>query len=86
MQEAKLLTVHEAAEATGASVSFWRKRVADRSLPVVRVGRLVRLRPSDVDAYLARRTTPARTAGNGEASEEEDPEQRSKGRVGSESQ
>lgn len=56
----KLLSIIEAAELTGASVSFWRKRIADRSLPVVRVGRLVRFRPEDVEAYLASRTRPAR--------------------------
>jgi len=57
----KLLSVADAAELTGASVSFWRKQIANQSVPVVKVGRLVRLRPADIEDYLARRTRPART-------------------------
>lgn len=33
--------------------------IADRELPVIKIGRAVRVRPEDVDAYLARNTRPA---------------------------
>jgi excisionase family DNA binding protein len=57
----KLLSVADAAELTGASVSFWRKQIANQSVPVVKIGRLVRLRSADIEDYLTRRTRPART-------------------------
>ena len=60
LQDLKLISIRQAAELTGVSVRFWRKRVADRSLPVVKVGRLVRFRPEDFERYLTSRTRPAR--------------------------
>lgn len=58
----KLLRLQEVAESTSSSVAFWRKQVLLRTISVVKVGRLVRLRPEDVAAFLKERTLPAREA------------------------
>ena len=58
----KLLRLQEVAESTSSSVAFWRKQVLLRTISVVKVGRLVRLRPEDVAAFLKERTHPAREA------------------------
>ena len=39
----KLLTVYELEEMTGRKVSTWRKAIAQRRIPVVRIGRSVRV-------------------------------------------
>ena len=55
----KLLSLQEVAERTSSSLGFWRKQVLLRRIPVVKLGRLVRLNPEDVAAFLAERTRPA---------------------------
>ena len=55
----QLWSLPETAETTRASIAFWRKVVYLKHIPVVRVGRLVRLNSEDVLAYLAARTSPA---------------------------
>jgi excisionase family DNA binding protein len=42
----KLLTVFELENLTGRKVSTWRKAIAERKVPVVRIGRSVRV-PSE---------------------------------------
>ena len=50
----EIMTVEETAgDATRASVSYWRKKIAANALPVVRLGSRTILRRSDVDAFLA---------------------------------
>jgi excisionase family DNA binding protein len=49
----KLLTVEEAAERLGTSTRFVRRLVADRRIAYVKVGRHVRLDPTDVEAFIA---------------------------------
>ena len=61
----QLWDVNETAQRTKASVAFWRKQIRLRTIPVLRVGRLVRLDPEDVRAFLAARTVPAQS-GQGE--------------------
>ena len=39
----KLLTVFELENLTGRKVSTWRKAIAERKIPVVRIGRSVRV-------------------------------------------
>jgi excisionase family DNA binding protein len=56
----ELWDVREAAKGTKTSVALWRKLIAQRKIPVVRVGRCVRLDPAHVMAFLASRTQPAR--------------------------
>jgi excisionase family DNA binding protein len=48
----RLLSVTECAGRTGTSVALWRKLIARRSLPVHRIGRLVRVSEADLQALL----------------------------------
>jgi excisionase family DNA binding protein len=65
----RLLTIHEAAEMTAMSVDWFRKRIWRGQLPVVRLGRAVRLRQSvladllngKVNAPMRRRATVSPT-------------------------
>jgi excisionase family DNA binding protein len=47
----KLLSLNEVAERTLTSVAFWRKAVSRKSVPIVKIGRLTRLREEDVNAF-----------------------------------
>ena len=58
----ELWDVKEVAKQTKASVAFWRKQIHLRNIPIVKVGRLVRIDPEDVRAFLAARTRPARSS------------------------
>jgi excisionase family DNA binding protein len=49
----RLLTVEEAAERLGTSTRFVRRLVAERRIAYVKVGRHVRLDPTDVKAFIA---------------------------------
>ena len=48
-----LLSVEAAAEYLSASPRFIRRLVAERRVPYVKVGRLVRLTTEDLDAFIA---------------------------------
>jgi excisionase family DNA binding protein len=48
----KLLTVEEAAEALACSVAGIRRWISQRKLPVVKVGRIVRLRARDLEGLV----------------------------------
>jgi excisionase family DNA binding protein len=48
-----LLTVEEAAERLGTTVRFVRRLIAERRIAYVKVGRHVRLEPTDVEAFIA---------------------------------
>jgi excisionase family DNA binding protein len=54
-----LLSVEEGTAYLGCSLRFLRELVAQRQVPVVRIGRFVRLRRGDLDAYVAACTAPA---------------------------
>jgi excisionase family DNA binding protein len=47
-----LLSVEQAAERLGTSVRFVRRLVAERRIAYVKVGRHVRLDPTDVEAFI----------------------------------
>lgn len=49
----ELLTVSECAESLNISTRHARHLFDTRAFPVIKVGRLVRVRRSDLDAYLA---------------------------------
>ena len=49
----RLLTVEEAADRLGTSVRFVRRLIAERRIDYVKVGRHVRLDPTDVEAFIA---------------------------------
>ncbi len=53
------LTVEQAAEYLNITDHFVRRLIRERRIPFVKVGRLVRLRRSDIDDYLAGRRVPA---------------------------
>ena len=48
-----LLTVEEAADRLGTSVRFVRRLVAERRIAYVKVGRHVRLDPTDIEMFIA---------------------------------
>jgi len=50
----KLLNVKEAAEVLSCSEAAIRKWVYQRRLPAVKVGRLTRIRQSDLEAFIRR--------------------------------
>jgi len=55
------LTVSSLAERTQTSESFWRKAIARRALPVVRIGgRIVRVKIADAERFMAADVQPAR--------------------------
>ncbi len=52
----ELLSVSEASTEYGQTASFWRKQVYNRSIPFVKMGKSVRLRRKDIEAFIAART------------------------------
>ena len=48
-----LLSAEQAAERLGTSVRFVRRLIAERRIAYVKVGRHVRLDPTDVEAFIA---------------------------------
>lgn len=49
-----LLSLEDAARHLGVSPSWVRQRVRERDIPYVRLGRLLRFRPEDLEAWLDR--------------------------------
>ncbi len=47
-----LLKVPEAAQLTGYAASFLWRLIAEERLPAIRVGRSVRIRPDDLEAFI----------------------------------
>ena len=58
----RLLTVEAAAERMGTSVRFVRRLVAERRIRFVKLGRLVRIAESDIEAFIAAGRMPAITS------------------------
>ena len=54
-----LLTVEQAADYLNITEHFVRRLIRERRIPFLKVGRLVRLRRADIDAYLAGCAVPA---------------------------
>ena len=54
-----LLTVEQAADDLNITEHFVRRLIRERRIPFLKVGRLVRLRRTDIDEYLASRLVPA---------------------------
>ena len=59
LPDIRLLDVPAAAEATGLSQGFIWDLVRKRALPSVKIGHLVRIRPSDLESFIAAQTRPA---------------------------
>lgn len=53
------LTVEQAADYLNITEHFVRRLIRERRIPFLKVGRLVRLRRTDIDEYLASRLVPA---------------------------
>lgn len=47
-----LLSTAEAAEEYGMTESYWRKQIFYRTIPVVKMGKSVRLRRKDIEAFI----------------------------------
>jgi excisionase family DNA binding protein len=60
MREQQLLTVRQAAKLLGLAEDTLYSWVAARKIPVVRLGRAIRFRESDLQRMIADRTAPAR--------------------------
>ena len=60
-----LVTSIEAADRLGCSERMVRKLVQTRQVPFVRVGRLVRFRPEDLDRYVEAHTVTTASDGHG---------------------
>ncbi len=56
----ELWDLKETAKRTRTSEGFWRKQVRLGTIPVIRVGRCIRLDADAVHAFLAARTRPAK--------------------------
>ena len=57
----RLLTIEEVADHLGVNVRHMRRLVAERRIPYVKWGRLLRFDPAEIDAWLAdARVAPAR--------------------------
>ena len=56
----RLITIQELSDRLQIKPSFIRKLVFQRRLPVIRVGRCLRFKPTAIEAWLAERSTPAR--------------------------
>ncbi len=54
-----LLDCAAGADRLGTSERWMRRAVAERRIPFVKIGRHVRFRPEDLDAYIARQLVPA---------------------------
>lgn len=59
MNVEQLLTVRQMAQEAANSEAFWRKVIARREIPIVRVGRSVRVRRRDFEVFLAKGLRPA---------------------------
>ena len=55
----RLLSLEECAQLTGTKVRWWRTAVFEKRLPVVHLGRLVRIAESDLEDFLAANRQPA---------------------------
>lgn len=55
-----LWDVDTAARETGLTTRYVRRLIAERRIPTVKIGRLVRIRPVDLAAFIADSTRPAR--------------------------
>jgi excisionase family DNA binding protein len=55
----RLIGLPEAAERSQTTVAFWRKVVQRRGIPVVKIGRLTRIRVEDFERFLRDGYRPA---------------------------
>lgn len=60
MERPKLLRVRDAAEMTGHTEAAWRKWILLRKVPVVRIGRSVRVELSLIERMISEGRIPAR--------------------------
>lgn len=56
-----LLTAEAVARLTAESLATWRRRILLKQIPVVKLGANVRIRRSDLDAFIKTRIRPAAT-------------------------
>ncbi|SBS70782.1 helix-turn-helix domain-containing protein [uncultured Microbacterium sp.] len=57
-----LYDVAQVATALGASTRLVRRLIAEKQLPTVRLGRMIRIRVSDVEAYITAHASTPQTA------------------------
>lgn len=57
-----LLDLHDVARVCNVSERMARRIIEERRVPIVKVGRHVRVRAADLESYLAANTQPAVTA------------------------
>jgi excisionase family DNA binding protein len=54
-----LLTIFEAADYLGVTERWMRAAIAERRIPFVKVGKLIRYRKADLESYIAAQTVEA---------------------------
>ena len=69
----RLLTVFDCARLAANSPAFWRKMIDEGRIAVVRIGRSVRIRRQDFEAFLEAGMCPAVYAYRSPDNEEKDP-------------
>lgn len=63
IMEDRLLSFEEAQQLTGIRIPTWRKWAAKRRIAVVRIGRRVKVRRSDLERLIERNLIPAAPEG-----------------------
>jgi excisionase family DNA binding protein len=58
-EDRRLVTCKTAAELTGTRENTWRKWIAQRRVPSVRLGRTVRVSMEAIEKFIAENTVPA---------------------------
>ena len=51
-QPKELLTVKEVSEHYGMTISYWRKQIFNRIIPIVKMGKSVRLKRADIERFI----------------------------------
>jgi excisionase family DNA binding protein len=51
-QPKELLTVKEVSKYYGMTESYWRKQIFNKTIPIVKMGKSVRLRRKDIEAFI----------------------------------
>ena len=51
-QPKELLTVKEGSKYYGMTESYWRKQIFNKTIPIVKMGKSVRLRRKDIEAFI----------------------------------
>jgi excisionase family DNA binding protein len=66
LQFPELLTIEEVAALLGVNLRYVRRMVAERRIPIVKIGHLVRIEKDDIESYVRAQRRPSRDELDGE--------------------